>query len=85
MAILGLTPCIALLPLTFAAVRYGTTAIILVNVVFAAATIGTIVFLTWLGLAGLSWMNLAFFDEYGDIIAGLIIGLLGVVTKFFDL
>jgi len=84
-AILGLTPCIALLPLTFAAVKYGTMVIILVNVVFAAATIGTIVLFTWLGYLGLSWIKLEFFDKYGDIIAGTIIGLLGVATKVFEL
>jgi len=84
-AILGLTPCIALLPLTFAAVKYGTTAIILVNINFALATIGTIVLFTWLGVMGLSWIKLEFFDEYGDIIAGLIIGLVGVATKVFTL
>ncbi|MBW1823876.1 MAG: hypothetical protein JRI87_04820, partial [Deltaproteobacteria bacterium] len=57
-AIIGLTPCIALLPLTMAAVKYGTMAIILVNISFAIATIGTIVVLTWLGLMGLSWIKL---------------------------
>jgi len=84
-AILGLTPCIALLPLVFAAVKYGTMAIILVNVCFAVATIGTIMLFAWLGLMGLSWIKLEFFDEYGDIIAGVIIGLLGVATKVFEL
>jgi putative Mn2+ efflux pump MntP len=84
-AILGLTPCIALLPLTFAAVKYGTMAIIMVNVCFAVATIGTITLFTWLGLMGLSWIKLEFFDEYGDIIAGVIIGLLGCATKLFEL
>jgi ABC-type nickel/cobalt efflux system permease component RcnA len=84
-AILGLTPCIALLPLTFAAVKYGNMAIVLVNVCFTVATISTIVLFAWLGLMGLSWIKLEFFDEYGDIIAGVIIGLLGVATKVFGL
>lgn len=83
--ILGLTPCIALLPLTFAAVKYGTMAILLVNVMFAVATIGTILLFTWLGLKGLSWIKLEFFDEYGDIITGVIIGLVGAATKVFGL
>ena len=84
-AILGLTPCIALLPLTFAAVKYGTTAVILVNISFAVATVGTIIIFTWLGLKGLSWIKLEFFDEYGDILAGVIIGLLGIATKVLEL
>jgi hypothetical protein len=84
-AILGLTPCIALLPLTFAAVRYGTFVIIMVNAVFAVATIGTIMLFSWLGMLGLSWIKLEFFDEYGDIIAGVTIGLLGLATKLLEL
>jgi ABC-type nickel/cobalt efflux system permease component RcnA len=84
-AIIGLTPCIALLPLTMASVKYGTMAIILVNVSFAIATIGTIVLLTWFGLMGLSWIKLEFFEKNGDVIAGLIIGFIGVAVKVFEL
>ena len=84
-AILGLTPCIALLPLTFAAVKYGTMAVILVNIAFTLGTLGTIVLFTWLGYMGLSWIKLEFFEVYGDVIAGAIIGLLGLATKIFAL
>lgn len=84
-AILGLTPCIALLPMTFAAVKYGTLAVILVNIAFAIGTLGTIVLFTWLGYLGLSWIKLDFFEKYGDVIAGAIIGLLGLATKIFEL
>jgi hypothetical protein len=83
--ILALTPCIALLPLTFAAVKYGTMAVILVNVSFTIGTVLTIMLFTWLGLKGLSWIKLEFFDEYGDIIAGVIIGLLGIATKVLEM
>jgi ABC-type nickel/cobalt efflux system permease component RcnA len=84
-AILGLTPCIALLPLTFTAVKYGTMAVILVNIAFTVGTLGTIVLFTWLGYLGLSWIKLDFFEKYGDVIAGAIIGLLGLATKIFEL
>ena len=80
-----MTPCIALLPLTFAAVKYGTMAVILVNVSFTIGTVLTIMLFTWLGLKGLSWIKFEFFDEYGDIIAGVIIGLLGIATKVLEL
>ena len=84
-AILGLTPCIALLPLCFASVKYGTMAVILVNVSFTVGTLGTILIFTWLGYLGLSWIKLDFFEKYGDVIAGAIIGLLGLATKVFEL
>jgi hypothetical protein len=83
--ILALTPCIALLPLTFAAVKYGTMAVILVNISFTVGTVFTIMLFTWLGLKGLSWIKFEFFEEYGDIIAGVIIGLLGIATKVLEL
>ena len=84
-AILGLTPCIALLPLTFSAIKYGTAAVILVNIAFTVGTLGTIILFTWLGCLGLSWIKLEFFEKYGDVIAGVIIGLLGLATKVFEL
>jgi hypothetical protein len=34
---------------------------------------------------GLSWIKLDFFESYGDVIAGAIIGLLGLATKVFEL
>jgi ABC-type nickel/cobalt efflux system permease component RcnA len=84
-AILGLTPCIALLPLTFASIKYGTAVVILVNITFTIGTLGTIILFTWLGCLGLSWIKLEFFEKYGDVIAGIIIGLLGLATKIFEL
>jgi hypothetical protein len=84
-AILGLTPCIALLPLTFASIKYGTMAVILVNIAFTVGTLGTILLFTWLGYLGLSWIKLEFFEKYGDVIAGTIIGLIGLATKLFEL
>ena len=49
-AILGLTPCIALLPLTFSAIKYGTAAVILVNISFAVGTLRNHcpVYLAWM-------------------------------------
>jgi hypothetical protein len=41
--------------------------------------------LTWLGLMGLSWIKLEFFEKNGDIITGLIIGFIGVAVKVFEL
>jgi ABC-type nickel/cobalt efflux system permease component RcnA len=84
-AILGLTPCIALLPLSFASLKYGAAAIVLVSVIFAISTIATIVIMTWIGYKGLKLIQLDFFEKYGEIIAGLIIGLIGLSTKVFEL
>ncbi len=76
--ILGFTPCVALLPISFSAARLGTTALIVINSVFALTAIASILFATWLALRGLKLIRLQFFDKYGGITAGVIILLLGI-------
>lgn len=82
--ILGITPCVALLPVTFAAVRYGTTTVILTNVVFAVSAVASILLATWLALRGMKLLRLKFFDRYSGITAGVVIALLGVAGHFLE-
>jgi len=84
-AIMGLTPCIALLPLAFGATAHSTGLALLVMLVFAIATIVPILVLTYLGLKGLSVLKLDWFERYGDIIAGVVIGCIGLMTMFLGL
>lgn len=76
--ILGLTPCVALLPISFSAAQLGTTALVIINGVFALTAIASILLATWLALRGLKLIRLRFFDRFGGITAGVIILLLGV-------
>jgi hypothetical protein len=80
-AIIGLTPCVALLPLTFAATPLGFPSVVLVNIVFAVCTIGTMLLVTTVASLGVIWIRMDFFDKYGGVIAGVIIGCLGIMTK----
>jgi ABC-type nickel/cobalt efflux system permease component RcnA len=82
--ILGLTPCVALLPLAFTAARLGTLAIVVVNVVFTLGAVGSILLATWLALKGLKLIKLRFFDKYSGITAGVIITTLGVGAYLFE-
>ena len=80
-AIIGLTPCVALLPLTFAATPLGFPSVVLVNIVFAVCTIGTMLLVTTVASLGVTWIKMDFFDKYGGVIAGVVIGCLGIMTK----
>jgi nickel/cobalt exporter len=82
--ILGVTPCVALLPITFAAVRYGTFTVILACAVFAVSAITSILVATWLALHGMKLLRLKFFDKYGGITAGVIITLIGVAGHLLE-
>ena len=82
--ILGLTPCIALVPLAFAARGYGPSGVATVVVVFACSAIVSILAATWLALRGLRLIRLGFFDRYSGIVAGMLILLIGVAGHLFE-
>ncbi|MFA5558374.1 MAG: hypothetical protein WDA59_02790 [Methanofastidiosum sp.] len=79
--LIGLTPCVALLPLALATQPMGLTSAIIVVIIFALFTIGTMMTLTIFAYRGLSYLNLNVFEKYGDVIAGVIITLTGVLVK----
>ena len=81
--ILGITPCVALVPLTFAAFQHGMGTVLLINVVFSVSAVFSILFATFLALKGLKLIRLAFFDKYGGVTAGIIIVSIGVIGIFF--
>ena len=80
MAIIGLTPCVALLPIVFAATASGTSSVVAIMAIFLAATVATIMLVTTLALKGLKLVRLEFFEEYGEIITGLVIALMGILV-----
>ena len=82
--ILGLTPCIALVPLTFAARVHGFGGTVAVILVFAVTAILSILTATRLALRGLRLIRLGFFDRYGSIAAGTIIALIGIAGHIFE-
>jgi len=83
--IMGLTPCVALLPMAFAAAGFGMGVTFGVIALFSVATIIPILVLTFLGSKGLSFVRLHWFDRYGDIITGVVIGCIGLMTMFLGL
>ncbi|HEY3887348.1 MAG TPA: hypothetical protein VGL73_02165 [Caulobacteraceae bacterium] len=76
--ILGSSPMVEGIPAFFAAGRYGAGLIVLMSLVFAAATIATYVVLCALSVASLRRVSLGPLEKYGEVLSGGFIALIGV-------
>ncbi len=79
MLILGSSPMIEGIPAFFAASKYGVRQLAIMALVFAVSTIATYVALVLLGREGLSRVNLGPVEQYGEVLSGLVIAVIGVV------
>lgn len=79
-AIIALTPCILLMPLALRAGELGMTAVISTIAVFFIATLAAILILVAACLKGLQVIKFEFFEKFGEVITGLIIGFMGVMV-----
>ena len=78
-------PCVAVMPLVFAAAIEGLAAVAAVIVVYELATIATMIALVLSAHAGVRRLELPWIDRFGDAVAGAVIvcigafvGLLGI-------
>ena len=67
------------IPAFFAASRYGVTTIVVMAVLFAASTIVTYMMLSVAAASGLQRLRLGALEEYGEIISGVFVALVGLV------
>ncbi|RJQ38362.1 MAG: hypothetical protein C4555_05025 [Dehalococcoidia bacterium] len=79
-AIIGLTPCILLIPLALRAGEISMQAVIWTMIVFFVATMAAILILVTACLKGLQLIKFEFFEKYGEIITGVVIGIMGVLV-----
>jgi len=77
--ILGSSPMVEGIPAFFAASRYGIGLLLIMSAVFAGATIATYVVFCVASARGMQRINLGKFEEYGEVISGLFIAVIGVV------
>ncbi len=77
--ILGSSPMVEGIPAFFAAGKYGTGLIAVMSVVFALSTIVTYAVLCVYSTAGLQGVKLGKIENYGEVISGAFIALVGVV------
>lgn len=77
--VLGLNPCICLLPLFFAVAPMGIGETIKIILVFSIPTLLLPTLMVYFTLKGIFRVKWTFLDTYGDTISGLIIVILGVI------
>ncbi len=80
--VLGSSPMVEGIPAFFAASRFGPSLIIVMAIVFAAATIGTYVTLCVASAKGLQRMHFGSLERYGEVISGSFIAVLGIAFLF---
>jgi sulfite exporter TauE/SafE len=79
-AVIGISPCVLLQPILFAAASQGKGAAAAVALAFAAGTIGTMLLVTFVAMRGLRLLRLSFFTRFGDLLSGLVIAAIGLVV-----
>jgi ABC-type nickel/cobalt efflux system permease component RcnA len=76
LALLTFSPCEGFLPVYVSGVRYGWTGFFLLTLILSVATVAGMVVFTWLTLAGMEKLKLAFLERYErGILGGLLCGL----------
>ncbi|HUD72285.1 MAG TPA: hypothetical protein VMQ62_10015 [Dongiaceae bacterium] len=78
-AIIGISPCVLLQPILFAAAAAGGGAVAAAIAGFSICTVVTMLIVTWIAGQGLARLRLGFFTRYGDLLSGLVIAGIGVL------
>lgn len=78
-AIIGISPCVLLQPILFAAAAEGRRAVAAAIAGFSICTVVTMLVVTWIAGQGLARVRLAFFTRYGDLLSGLVIAAIGIL------
>ena len=81
--ILGSSPMIEGIPAFFAAGQYGLWLLIIMALVFAAATISVYIVFSVYSAKGLKQVRFGRFERYGEIVSGAVIALVGAVFWFW--
>jgi hypothetical protein len=77
-AVIGISPCVLLQPILFAAGAEGPAAAAACAAGFAFCTVGTMVAVTWAAARGIERIDLPFFARYGDLASGLVLAAIGL-------
>ncbi len=73
-------PCVAVMPLMFAAAPLGAWKTAIVVVAYEVCTIGTMVALVLPGVAGAKMLRASWVDRYSHAVAGAVIAVVGTVV-----
>src|SRR6266852_1487173 len=80
-----LDPCVAVMPLVFAASIQGVAAVAAGIIVYEAATIATMVALVLSAHAGVRRLDVPWIDRFGDAVAGSVIVFIGALVGFLGI
>lgn len=84
-AIVGIAPCVTLIPVMFAAVPYGTQTTLWVMLVYAISTIGMMVTLTSIALKAIEYITrLKKIERHLEILVGMVIFVAGLYAMTED-
>jgi threonine/homoserine/homoserine lactone efflux protein len=84
-ALFSADPCVAVIPMIMAVAGAGWTAVLGVIVVYEIATIATMIVLVAAARAGAQAIRFAWFDRFGDAVAGALILALGATLATLGL
>lgn len=73
-------PCVAVVPLMFAAAPLGLGKTLAIVLLYEAATLGTMLLLVLPARAGARLLDAPFLERYGDVAAGGVIAAIGLVV-----
>ena len=77
-AVIGISPCVLLQPILFAAGAEGPAVAAACASGFAFCTVATMVAITWIAARGIERLNLPFFARFGDLASGLVLAAIGL-------
>jgi nickel/cobalt exporter len=77
-AVIGISPCVLMQPILFAAASEGVGAAAATATGFAVCTIGTMLAVTWAATHGMRRLEFRFVGRYGDLASGLVIAAIGL-------
>ena len=79
---LGLSPCVAALPIFLAASSRGAAATALAMTGFGLGVLGALIGATWVMFKGVAKLDHPVFEHYGDVITGASLVAMGAVLYF---
>jgi hypothetical protein len=82
--IIGLNPCVLVLPLLMKSPQYGTRTVVLTALAYGASTLLMMVGLTVFGVSGGRRIEMPFLHRYGEIVTGLGIAAVGAVFLIIE-
>lgn len=84
LAMLTFSPCEGFLPVYLSGIAYGWLGFAILSSILALATLMGMVFFTWLTLAGMEKLKLAFLEKYESALMGGLLCVLGVAVILFE-